>query len=535
MSELLYGFGPRQRFTQDSPIRPDAWMEFGMNPGEPVELLLEPHIDSTPAELFRALRDSIKDPKKLAAMQLSYNHSVVLGHFTLEDVIRYVLPWSHWWERWWKQMVDGAKDPKIIKTAWETVDGTKLDSSPAAFLFLIGTLLCSGENAEEFEKKIDKLKTTSEKKELIKKFSKSNRNNCYDRYGKAENFIPLHKGDNLFAISTNRPVTMAVRKSSRTVKADAASHLFDICCSDIVWAVVDSGIDATHPAFRNRADDLKAEHKSKKKPIRNGALGSRIIATYDFSRIQKLLSDPDSAAQYVGALGGSKDSGVEKMQRLKDMLREGRALDWNLLRPALEVPHDDKNYVPPQDDHGTHVAGILAANWPKEEMKPQGQKDDGEEAKTIEGVCPDIRLIDIRVFDDKGKSSEFTILCALQFLRHLNTRSDVQSLHGINISLSLHHDVKHFACGRTPICVEVERTVNAGMVVVAAAGNAGFNTFDDHQGNTVQMYNDISITDPGNADAAITVGATHRSEPHTYGVSYFSSRGPTAMAATSPT
>ena len=43
-----------------------------------------------------------------------------------------------------------------------------------------------------------------------------------------------------------------------------------------------------------------------------------------------------------------------------------------------------------------------------------------------------------------------------------------------------------------------------------------------------------SITDPGNADAVITVGATHRRDPHTFGVSYFSSRGPTGDGRRKP-
>ena len=43
-----------------------------------------------------------------------------------------------------------------------------------------------------------------------------------------------------------------------------------------------------------------------------------------------------------------------------------------------------------------------------------------------------------------------------------------------------------------------------------------------------------SITDPGNADGVITVGATHRFWPHTYGVSFFSSRGPTGDGRLKP-
>ena len=44
----------------------------------------------------------------------------------------------------------------------------------------------------------------------------------------------------------------------------------------------------------------------------------------------------------------------------------------------------------------------------------------------------------------------------------------------------------------------------------------------------------MSITDPGNAEAAITVGSTHKISPYGYGVSYFSSRGPTGDGRAKP-
>jgi subtilisin family serine protease len=44
----------------------------------------------------------------------------------------------------------------------------------------------------------------------------------------------------------------------------------------------------------------------------------------------------------------------------------------------------------------------------------------------------------------------------------------------------------------------------------------------------------MTINDPGNARLAITVGSTHRSAPHTYGVSYFSSKGPTGDGRSKP-
>ena len=44
----------------------------------------------------------------------------------------------------------------------------------------------------------------------------------------------------------------------------------------------------------------------------------------------------------------------------------------------------------------------------------------------------------------------------------------------------------------------------------------------------------LTINDPGNAELAITVGSTHRDMPHIYGVSYFSSKGPTGDGRIKP-
>ena len=44
----------------------------------------------------------------------------------------------------------------------------------------------------------------------------------------------------------------------------------------------------------------------------------------------------------------------------------------------------------------------------------------------------------------------------------------------------------------------------------------------------------VTINDPGNAELAITVGSTHREMPHVYGVSYFSSKGPTGDGRMKP-
>lgn len=107
-------------------------------------------------------------------------------------------------------------------------------------------------------------------------------------------------------------------------------------------------------------------------------------------------------------------------------------------------------------------------------------------------------------------------------------------IHGVNLSLGYPFDPKWFACGHSPLCVEVNRLVRSGVVVVVAAGNSGYGTLVMKGGKTTDACLDLTINDPGNAGCAITVGSTHRDMPYMYGVSYFSSKGPTGDGRCKP-
>jgi subtilisin family serine protease len=73
------------------------------------------------------------------------------------------------------------------------------------------------------------------------------------------------------------------------------------------------------------------------------------------------------------------------------------------------------------------------------------------------------------------------------------------------------------------------------VVVVVAAGNTGYGWNRDYfKSDAVAAGLDMTINDPGNAALAITVGSTHRDMPHIYGVSYFSSKGPTGDGRAKP-
>ena len=170
--------------------------------------------------------------------------------------------------------------------------------------------------------------------------------------------------------------------------------------------------------------------------------------------------------------------------------------------------------------HGTHVAGILAAD---ERPHAPGARP------ALIGVCPTLRLVDIRVFDEAGRCEELWVIVALRFIRWMNETAQLpgRRIDGVNLSISTPYEVDAQACGWTPVCSEAEQLVDAGVVVVAAAGNQAYDT----TAGTASLgtgFRFLSITDPGNADSVITVGATDKRSPHQFGPLAISGRGPTA-------
>ncbi|WP_118134702.1 S8 family peptidase [Oceanicella sp. SM1341] len=374
----------------------------------------------------------------------------------------------------------------------------------------------------------------------------------YEAWNTAENIQPAQF---IWRVTRNRPVELAISRSALTVKADAARRLFDVSCREITWAVIDSGIDTRHPAFA----DTSVPCARGEKPPQVTDLPSRVVLTLDFTRIRDLL---DADLLGPAPAGGEEDADVASaraalradlarrlkaaapaplsdmeaeaaaerhMEELRSRIRLNREVDWEALRPLIEEPDPP----PPPTDHGTHVAGIIGADW-IDDMPGEAELPLPLRSRVLQGMCPDIRLIDVRVFREDGQTDEFELLAALQYLRWMNARAGYMAVHGANLSLSLVHEVRRYACGHTPICIECDQAVALGMVIVAAAGNRGFDAGPLEAITLADGFRASTITDPGNAQKVITVGATHRGRPHEYGVSYFSSRGPTGDGRMKP-
>lgn len=166
--------------------------------------------------------------------------------------------------------------------------------------------------------------------------------------------------------------------------------------------------------------------------------------------------------------------------------------------------------------HGTHMAALIAGQF--------GQH---------RGAAPQAKLLSLQVLDEEAVGLTSSLIEALDFIWQANHGGRTIRIHGVNLSLGYEFDPEWFACGQSPLCAEVNRLVESGVVVVAAAGNTGYGAVQTLEGFRRAPL-PLTIGDPGNAELAITVGATHRDQPHTYGVSWFSSKGPTGDGRMKP-
>ncbi|HEY3416922.1 MAG TPA: S8 family peptidase [Armatimonadota bacterium] len=546
IEQLLYAHEGTRRFIHDSPILPDVWLNYG-NPDNAIqELLITPYGEIRPGELAQTVLSVIRQaqvplfscrsftPPDAA---ISYNRTTVVLKLPIEYLATCVLPMSKWWEEY----LGGGGEDSAFATVSRRLEALARDESlpdtmtkPQALaakivdirdVFWLAILLGTLIRGMAYQTDTDDLGTREQVWREILRTPRETLQMACDWLRTIREQHPALGQARVFSVHCNRQWELALWSSCRTIKADAATRVFSTNCREITWAIIDSGIDATHPAFRTRElvgqqfDDINAHPAF---PA-DGANHTRIKKTYDFTRLRAIVNLANTQSTDA-AYQAYREQHGDQVDQIIHAMQKGREIDWALLEPLLEVPHTADAYLPPIHEHGTHVAGILAGDWP-ERCSADGQP--------FHGICPDIQLLDLRVVKADGSGDEFTVIAALQYLRWLNAHKDFALVHGVNLSLSFPHDVANYACGRTPVCEESERLVGSGIVVVAAAGNLGFQQYMTATG-LEDGYRSISITDPGNAQNVITVGSTHRQAPHSYGVSYFSSRGPTGDGRQKP-
>jgi subtilisin family serine protease len=293
---------------------------------------------------------------------------------------------------------------------------------------------------------------------------------------KQRKMVLIHRFLRIHHVWPDFKLRNCITKSLATIKADAAHRSFTAYGDGITWAVIDSGIQADHPHFRlNHNVDITSPYHA------------------DFT----VASGPGD-------------------------------------------PFTD------QFGHGTHVAGIIAGEQsidkksdPREmiaawrEFDADQEKDDPKQMalEVISGMAPKCRLISLKVLDRFGMGSAKSVISALTHVQEINHHGREIHIHGVNLSLGYPFEPKWFACGHSPLCVEVNRLAKSGVVVVIAAGNSGYGTLRAKEGDwdaTLELTIPETLRKRSRLVRPIVTCRTCTGSPT------FLPRDPPAMAVTSP-
>ena len=204
-----------------------------------------------------------------------------------------------------------------------------------------------------------------------------------------------------------------------------------------------------------------------------------------------------------GVVWAVLDTGIRHTHGIFDADTVSQVYDEGFVEYDLNFTDEEPGDT---NGHGTHIAGI------------------------IHQIAPRTKLYDVKVLGARGGEA-FDVIQAMYTIRKINLLARHLVIHGVNLSLGGNVPVGSYGCGHSPQCQEANQLAESGVVVCAAAGNDGhkiiqaldadqtFQPFPTHMG--------LGVNDPGNAEKVITVGSVHKTAPHVYGVSYFSSKGPT--------
>jgi serine protease AprX len=293
----------------------------------------------------------------------------------------------------------------------------------------------------------------------------------------------------IYKIWLDQKITRCVYESSRTVKCDAAFASFAADGRDIVWAVADTGIDGEHPHFKTLETLILPDG----------------LTHMDFTNglsPNGALTDTDGHGTHVAGI-------IAGMTCL-----EGKTLDTDVAKKAavklIKVQIETRN------DKGLTDKEIV------------------DRTERISGLAPYCKLLCLKVLQSSKGGNLSNLMAAIGYIQKQNEYGRHIRIHGVNFSLGYMSDAKWFAAGQSPLCVEVDRLVRSGVCVVVAAGNAGYGTVSVLGNANEQATHLGTIADPGNAALAITVGSTHRDMPHSYGISYYSGKGPTSDGRMKP-
>ncbi len=226
-------------------------------------------------------------------------------------------------------------------------------------------------------------------------------------------------------------------------------------------AIVDTGLDYDHQNFAPLADSK----------LTAGSMTAETISA--------VLPSLNAAARYEGLT-------------VEDLYYNTKvAYGFNYVDASLDITHADG-----RGDHGTHVAGIAAAN-----------KVDGSE---VVGVAPDAQLLVMKVFGMNGGAYPQDIVAALE---------DALKLGADVVNMSLGSTAGFMDADVAAFDAIYRRVAETGTILAVSGGNsytAGFgNLWGTDQNLTAHVDNGL-LGAPGVYTNALTVASVENTMVHRY-------------------
>lgn len=199
-----------------------------------------------------------------------------------------------------------------------------------------------------------------------------------------------------------------------TRAADAVPSNADILSNPPLIAVIDSGVDYEHPQLKNRI-------------FKNPSPGASGCVD-------------DVYGCNVTAMGGGN-------------LGDGNVYPNYTTGPGMACPTDEG--IEDKCNHGTHVAGIIAAEYNSTSGTPSGPA----------GVCPFCMIVPIKATGVEGGISDASQLAGLKYVSLFRSKNS-NAIRVVNASFGQFQRNRAIAV----IVASLRRTGN-GIVVIAASGN----------------------------------------------------------------
>ena len=201
-------------------------------------------------------------------------------------------------------------------------------------------------------------------------------------------------------------------------------------------AIIDTGLDTDHQSFSAEAFRYALEQTGKP------------VSLMDSTDIAPVLTQ-------LNAYKAMESRG--KSLSAHDLYVSAKTpYGFNYVDTNLDITHDNDD----QGEHGSHVAGIAAAN---RYIEKDGQFVDALREVFVAGTAPDAQILVMKVFGKAGGAFDSDILASIEDAMLLGADS-------VNLSLGSTTAGASYDNGYTEI---MERVKQSGMTVIASAGNDG--------------------------------------------------------------